>query len=140
MLREGTHSPAYPLPYYCKGQGCWASYKTLVEEVGCDYPRLSAAAGMTRSGDMEAPKTLPQLSQALLAAAAGAATSRQELSRMQAQTAVSPATRGLVGMLGSATPSNASLLSGAGVAQTTSPTANDNGATTFTVVVEDLRS
>lgn len=51
--------------------------------------RFNAASDAARFGDIEAAKTLPGLSQALLTAAAEQATSRQELARIQAQTAAS---------------------------------------------------
>lgn len=51
--------------------------------------QFNAATLAARGGDQDAAKSLPQLSQALLAAAAKAATSRQELDRVQAQTAAS---------------------------------------------------
>lgn len=51
--------------------------------------RFNAATEAARAGDIEAAKTLPGLSQALLTAAAEQATSRQELARIQAQTAAS---------------------------------------------------
>ena len=51
--------------------------------------QFNAASIAARGGDMEAAKSLPGLSQSLLSAAALAATSRQELDRVQAQTASS---------------------------------------------------
>uniref|UniRef100_UPI0025F54284 hypothetical protein n=1 Tax=uncultured Sphingomonas sp. TaxID=158754 RepID=UPI0025F54284 len=62
--------------------------------------QFNAANAKARAGDMEAAKSLPQLSQALLSAATDAATSRQELARVQAQTAAAlEATYGVVGAL-----------------------------------------
>lgn len=49
--------------------------------------QFDAANAAARGGDMDAAKRLPALSQALLTAAADVATSRQELARIQAQTA-----------------------------------------------------
>ena len=49
--------------------------------------QFNAANTAARAGDMDAAKSLPQLSKSLLDAAALAATSRQELDRVQAQTA-----------------------------------------------------
>ncbi len=49
--------------------------------------QFNAAAAAARGGDIEAAKSLPGLSQAMLAAAEKAATSRQELDRIRAQTA-----------------------------------------------------
>ena len=60
--------------------------------------QFNAANAKARAGDMDAAKSLPQLSQALLSAAADAATSRQELARVQAQTAAAlEATYGAIG-------------------------------------------
>lgn len=50
---------------------------------------FNAATAAARAGDQDMAKQLPGLSQALLKAAAEAATSRQELARVQAQTASS---------------------------------------------------
>lgn len=50
---------------------------------------FNAANAAARAGDQEAARSLPGLSQALLNAAALVATSRQELDRVQAQTAAS---------------------------------------------------
>ncbi|HEX7856087.1 MAG TPA: phage tail length tape measure family protein [Sphingobium sp.] len=51
--------------------------------------QFNAATAAARGGDQDAAKSLPGLSQSLLTAAAQAATSRQELDRVQAQTAAS---------------------------------------------------
>lgn len=51
--------------------------------------QFNATTEMARAGDQDAAKSLPGLSQALLKAAAEQATSRQELDRVQAQTAAS---------------------------------------------------
>lgn len=51
--------------------------------------RFNTATDAARAGDIDAAKALPGLSQALLSAAALVATSRQELDRVQAQTAAS---------------------------------------------------
>ena len=51
--------------------------------------QFNAATSAARTGDLEAAKTLPGLSQSLLAAAELAATSKQELDRVRAQTAAS---------------------------------------------------
>ena len=50
---------------------------------------FNTASDAARGGDQEAAKALPGLSQALLSAAANAATSSQELARIQGQTAAS---------------------------------------------------
>jgi hypothetical protein len=51
--------------------------------------QFNASTAAARAGDQDAAKNLPQLSKALLDAAALQATSRQELDRVQAQTAAS---------------------------------------------------
>ncbi|MEH3121977.1 MAG: phage tail length tape measure family protein [Sphingomonas phyllosphaerae] len=51
--------------------------------------RFNAASEAARAGDQDAAKSLPQLSQALITAAGQVATSRQELDRVQAETAAS---------------------------------------------------
>jgi hypothetical protein len=51
--------------------------------------QFGAATAAARAGDMDAAKQLPVLSRTLLDAAAKAATSRQELDRVQAETAAS---------------------------------------------------
>lgn len=51
--------------------------------------QFNAATAAARAGDQDAAKSLPSLSQSLLSAAAAAATSQQELRRIQAQTAAS---------------------------------------------------
>lgn len=62
--------------------------------------QFNAATAAARAGDQDAAKSLPGLSQALLAAAADQATSRQELARIQAMTASSlEATYGLIGAI-----------------------------------------
>lgn len=60
--------------------------------------QFNAANAAARIGDMDAAQSLPQLSRSLLDAAALAATSRQELDRVQAQTAAMlEATYGAIG-------------------------------------------
>ncbi|KQS03103.1 hypothetical protein ASG11_01505 [Sphingomonas sp. Leaf357] len=62
--------------------------------------QFNAATTAARGGDQDAAKLLPGLSQSLLTAAQAAATSRQELARVQAQTAASlEATYGVVSAL-----------------------------------------
>ncbi len=66
--------------------------------------QFNAASSAARAGDQDAAKSLPALSQALLTAAAEQATSRQELARVQAQTAASlEATYGVVTALAKGT-------------------------------------
>lgn len=104
--------------------------------------RFNAATDAARAGDIEAAKTLPQLSQALLAAAANAATSRQELERIQAQTAASlEATYALLGSISGnpAATSNSALLLAAASSQAATPSANDNGPDSLAARFEALR-
>lgn len=95
--------------------------------------RFNAATDAARGGDMDAAKSLPQLSQALLAAAADAARSRQELDRIRAQIAASlEATNGLIGVLGSSqtATTDRALLSAALESQPATIAINDNAAAT----------
>ncbi len=105
--------------------------------------QFNAATTLARSGDEEATRQLPQLSQALLTAAAEAATSRQELDRVQAQTAASlEATFGVINALvtGSGSVSNAALLDALTVNQSgTAVAANDSGADTLSLRFAELR-
>ncbi|WP_380925488.1 hypothetical protein [Sphingomonas leidyi] len=107
--------------------------------------QFNAASAAARAGDQDAAKSLPQLSQSLLAAAANAATSRQELARIQAQTAASlEATYGVVSQLGTSanTLSTAALLAAADGSQAASAGANDNStedlAAKFDALLEEL--
>lgn len=93
--------------------------------------QFNSATLAARGGNQDAAKSLPQLSQALLSAAADAATSRQELDRIRAQTAASlEATYGLIsGFIGTATPSsNTTLLNAALASQPLSVAINDNAS------------
>ena len=103
--------------------------------------QFNAANNAARGGDQDAAKSLPGLSQALLTAAANAATSKQELDRIRAQTAASlEATYGAITALtkvNTATPA-ISTLQGAADAQNAgarSP-ANDDTA----LAIADLRA
>ena len=90
--------------------------------------RFNAATAGARAGDQEMAKSLPGLSQALLTAAQNAATSRQELDRVRAQTAASlEATYGAISALtaGGATTTNAALLGASAAAQP--PASADGG-------------
>jgi LAS superfamily LD-carboxypeptidase LdcB len=104
--------------------------------------QFNAATAAARAGDQDAAKSLPQLSQALLSAAADAATSRQELARIQAQTAASlEATYGVIGQLGTtaAATSTAALLAAAGATQTPSAAGNDNTTSGLLAAIDELR-
>jgi hypothetical protein len=101
--------------------------------------QFNAATTAARGGDQDAAKSLPQLSQALLSAAADAATSRQELDRVQAQTAASlQQTYDAITAFGAAASSeaDAARLDAAATAQAAAGgSANDNAA-----AVSDLRA
>ncbi len=74
--------------------------------------QFNAATSAARGGDQDAAKNLPALSQALLTAAAEQATSRQELARVQAQTAASlEATYGVVTALAKGSTSSTAIVS-----------------------------
>jgi hypothetical protein len=77
--------------------------------------QFNAAVTSARAGDQDAAKSLPDLSKSLLDAAALAATSRQELARVEAQTAAS--LESVYGMIAGATTASAAAtaaLTGAG--------------------------
>lgn len=95
--------------------------------------QFNAATSAARGGDQDAAKQLPALSQALLKAAADAATSRQELERVQAQTAASlEATFAAISAFSSSSaptsPADALLaaMSASQAATSANATANDN--------------
>ncbi len=103
--------------------------------------QFNAATAAARSGDQDAAKSLPALSQALLTAAAEQATSRQELARVQAQTAASlEATYGVVAALtkvGSAIATSQDSVSAAQPV-TTAAAANDDQAAETRTLREEL--
>lgn len=87
--------------------------------------QFNAASAAARGGDIEAARSLPGLSQALLSAAEAAATSRQELQRIQALTAASlEATYAAIG--GTPPVTNAALLTAAATTQTANAPAPAN--------------
>ncbi|MGW8190166.1 phage tail length tape measure family protein [Sphingomonas hankookensis] len=87
-----------------------------------DFNRANAAA---RGGDIDAAKTLPGLSQALLKAAADQATSRQELARIQAQTAAAlEATQAAIAGRSAAQTTAAILANSAAAANVNAPVSN----------------
>ncbi|TCP91893.1 hypothetical protein C8J42_103585 [Sphingomonas sp. PP-CE-1A-559] len=99
--------------------------------------QFNAANMAARGGDQDAAKSLPGLSQALLTAAAASATSRQELDRIQAQTAAAleatnAAIKGIAGVVSPSTPtgkSNITFLDTAAMtqaAQASPAAANDD--------------
>jgi len=106
--------------------------------------QFNAANTAARGGDQDAAKSLPGLSQALLTAAAASATSRQELDRIQAQTAAAleatnAAIKGIAGVVSPSTPtgeSNITFLDTAAMtqaAQASPAAANDD-------LLEEVRS
>lgn len=103
--------------------------------------QFNAATNAARGGDMDAAKSLPGLSKALLDAASAAATSRQELDRIRAQIAASlEATNGLIGAIsGSPAATNAALLNAGANSQPETVAINDNGAEAA-ARFEDLRA
>lgn len=106
--------------------------------------QFNAATDAARGGSQDAAKSLPGLSQALLNAAAEAATSRQELARVQAQTAASlEATRNAISSLTGAqdTTSNAAILAAAATTQaaSTPAPANDDLAEQVRELTEEVK-
>ncbi|WCT75040.1 hypothetical protein PQ455_07445 [Sphingomonas naphthae] len=99
------------------------SYATLLGQ-------FNAASLAARAGDQDAAKTLPQLSRSMLDAAKLAATSRQELDRVQAQTAASlEATYAEIRAMGDTTASSAtteSTLDALAASQATSTTSTES--------------
>ncbi|MGR6329207.1 hypothetical protein ACU5AX_09085 [Sphingomonas sp. XXL09] len=87
--------------------------------------QFNAANQAARAGDQDAAKSLPALSQALLGKAADVATSRQELARIQAQTAAMlEATYGVIGSsTGQKATSTSDKVTAAAESQGASPTA-----------------
>ena len=110
--------------------------------------QFNAATTAARAGDQDAAKSLPGLSQSLLTAAEAAATSRQELDRIQAQTAASlEATYSVVTALAkgnvtaSATTTADSLTTAAATSQAAATVpANDNVSDVMREVVADLKA
>lgn len=103
--------------------------------------QFNASTSAARGGDMEAAKALPQLSQALLAAAADAATSRQELDRIRAQIANSlETTNGLLGPRTSVpATTNAALMNAAIASLPGTAAVNDNGADSRGIMLDEMR-
>lgn len=106
--------------------------------------QFNAATAAARAGDQDAAKTLPGLSQSLLRAAELVATSRQELDRVQGQTAASleQTYAAIQALAGSASTSTASTLAAAATAaQAASPTAsaaNDDLASEVRALREEV--
>ena len=104
--------------------------------------QFNAANTAARGGDQDAAKSLPGLSQAMLKAAELVATSRQELDRVQAQTAASlEATYDAISALMGSNPVAAAdtLAAAATAAQATSTTAaNDDMASEIKALREEV--
>lgn len=105
--------------------------------------RFNAAVAAARSGDQEAAARLVDLSQSLLEAAGNAATSRQELERIKAQTAASlEGVHGLIDTLGSgsasASAASASSAAAAGSANGGSSSADSAAAAEIRSLREEL--
>lgn len=101
--------------------------------------QFNAATASARGGDIDAAKSLPGLSQALLKAAAEQATSRQELARIEAQTASSleQVQAAIAGRSTAAT--NAAILAASATAAAASQPAANDTTTTMTAQIEALR-
>lgn len=96
---------------------------------------FNAATASARGGDIDAAKSLPGLSQALLKAAAEQATSRQELARIQAQTAASlEATQAAISGRPQGTTNAAILSNSAAVATVNRTSGNDDAASAATQI------
>ncbi len=103
--------------------------------------QFNAASDAARGGDQDAAKSLPALSQALLTAAAEQATSRQELARVQAQTAASlEATYGVVTALAKGSTATTAPQNDVSASQpvTASTAANDDQADEIRSLRDDL--
>jgi hypothetical protein len=98
--------------------------------------QFNAATNAARGGDMDAAKSLPALSQALLKIAGDNATSRQELDRVQAQTAASLAgTNAAIAAIASGNPLSTTTAQGSGSTPTTKA-ANDAATLTLVAAVQ----
>ena len=120
----------------------------LTDTGGAGFAQLqgqfNAANMAARGGDQDAAKSLPGLSQALLTAAANAATSKQELDRIERQTAASlEATYGAITALtkaGSAGTPSSTPESAASAAQGTNTSAavNDNTGRAIAALQDEI--
>jgi hypothetical protein len=104
--------------------------------------QFNAATTAARAGDLDAAKSLPQLSQALLGAAAESARSRQDLARVQAQTAASleATNAAMTGLTSSANTSNAALLAASANTQAAAEGSNDNAPSDLLTAIAELRA
>lgn len=116
--------------------GSGASFATLMGQ-------FNAANLSARGGDIDAAKTLPSLSQALLKAAGEQATSSQELKRIQAQTAATlEATQAAIAGRSAAAATAAILANSANTAAATAPAgtaANDASAATIASLKDEVK-
>jgi hypothetical protein len=105
--------------------------------------QFNAATTAARGGDMDAGKMLPGLSQALLKLAGDNATSRQELDRVQSQTAASlEATSAVIAAIAKGNPlagaGTVSAAAAAAAAAAPAAAANDTGADSLRALREEL--
>lgn len=116
--------------------GGGASFATLMGQ-------FNAANLSARGGDIDAAKTLPSLSQALLKVAGEQATSSQELKRIQAQTAATlEATQAAIAGRSAAAATAAILANSANAAAATAPAgiaANDASAATIASLKDEVK-
>ncbi|TCD04279.1 hypothetical protein EYB45_08515 [Erythrobacteraceae bacterium CFH 75059] len=103
--------------------------------------RFNAATAAARGGDMDAAKELPGLSQALLAAANLAARSRQELDRVQQQTAASlEITNEAIARISAAASAEKAVLDAAATTQAAAASGNESAAAQMRSSIDDLRA
>ncbi|MDP1026398.1 phage tail length tape measure family protein [Sphingomonas sp. KR1UV-12] len=105
------------------------------------FSAFNAATASARAGDQDAAKLLPSLSQALLKVAGDSATSRQELDRVQAQTAASlEATSAVIAALAKGNPlTGAGTIAAAAVAAQAAAPAASSSTNDTTVDIRALR-
>lgn len=115
------------------GQQTGANFATLMGQ-------FNAATEAARAGDMDAAKDLPSLSQAMLAAAALMARSRQELDRVQADTAASlEETNKAIQAYANGQQTDAQILDAANNTQQAN-SANDNDNEVLRLSYEEMKS
>ncbi|WP_103728932.1 hypothetical protein [Novosphingobium sp. HII-3] len=103
--------------------------------------RFNAAVNAARSGDQEAASRLVDLSQSLLEAAGNAATSRQELDRIRAQTAATlEGVYGYIEALDGRSPSASAVSASTAVTAGTEPTLNSAASSDAAAEMRSLRA
>lgn len=102
--------------------------------------QFNAASESARLGNMDIAKTLPGLSQALLASAAENATSRQELARIQAQTAASLETTNGALLRFSAANTDAALLAASATAQESTSKEGETSTADLHTAIGELKA